>query len=96
METKRYEIVKILTNIPKVEKDVKRLYKDRQVHVDAANVILIRATLIASVTFARWLQLPLGYSVFFESASLDARAPTPFGIYPPFVSVEGYPIMKIF
>jgi hypothetical protein len=64
MEMKRDEIVKILTNIPKVEKDVKRLYKDRQVHVDAANVILIGATLIASVMFARWLQLQVAFRIF--------------------------------
>jgi len=64
MEMKRDEIVKILTNIPKVEKDVKRLYKDRQVHVDAANVILIGATLITSVTFARWLQLQIAFRIF--------------------------------
>jgi len=38
-ETKRDEIVKILTDKIEVEKDVKRLYRERQVHVDAANAI---------------------------------------------------------
>jgi hypothetical protein len=95
-EMKRDEIVKILTAVPAVEKDVKRLYRDRQVHVDAANAILVGAALIASVTFAGWLQPPLAYSPFFGSASLDAGAPTPSGMYPSFVSVEGHPIMKIF
>jgi hypothetical protein len=93
---RRDEIVKVLTDIPEVEKDVKRLYRERQVHVDAANTILVVAALIASVTFAGWLQPPLGYSPFFGSASLDAGAPTPSGMYPSFISVEGHPIMKIF
>jgi hypothetical protein len=48
------------------------------------------------VTFAGWLQPPLGYSPFFGSANLDAGAPPPSGMYPSFVSVEGHPIMKIF
>jgi hypothetical protein len=95
-EMKRDEIMKILTDLPEVEKDVQRLYSDRQVHVDAANAILVGAALIASVTFAGWLQPPLAYSPFFGSASLDAGAPTPSGMYPSFVSVEGHPIMKIF
>jgi len=40
---------------------VDRLYRDRQVFVDAANALLVGAALIASVTFAGWLQPPLGY-----------------------------------
>jgi hypothetical protein len=95
-KTRRDEILKILTEIPEVEKEAKRLYRDRQLHVDAANAILVVAGLISSVTFAGWLQPPLGYSPFFGSASLDAGAPTPSGTYPSFVSVEGHPIMKIF
>jgi len=95
-DMKRDEIAKILTDIPEVEKQVERLYRDRQVHVDAANAILVGAALIASVTFAGWLQPPLGYSPFFGSASPGAGSPTPSGMYPSFVSVEGHPIMKIF
>jgi len=48
------------------------------------------------VTFAGWLTPPLGYSPFFGSASLDAGAPTPSGMYPSFISVEGHPTIKIF
>jgi hypothetical protein len=95
-EMKKDKIVKILTDIPEVAKDVKRLYRDRQVHVDAANAILVGAALIGSVTFAGWLTPPLGYSPFFGSASLDAGASPPSGMYPSFVSVEGHPIMRIF
>jgi hypothetical protein len=95
-EMRMDEIVKILKAIPEVEKDAKTLSRDRQVYVDAANTILVVAALISSVTFAGWLQPPAGYSPFFESASLDVGAPTPSGMYPSFVSVEGHPIMKLF
>jgi hypothetical protein len=56
----------------------------------------VGAALIASVTFAGWLQPPLGYSAFFGSASIEVGAPSPSGIYPSFVSVAGHPIMQIF
>ncbi len=90
------ETVKILLERPEVAKRVDRLYKDRKVHVDAANAVLVGAALIASVTFAGWLTPPLGYSTFFGSASIEVGAPSPSGIYPSFVSVAGHPIMQIF
>jgi hypothetical protein len=93
---RRYEILEILTHIPEVQKDLKRLYNARKEHVDTANTILIVAALIATVTFAGWLTPPLGYSPFFGSASLDAGAPTPSGMYPSFISVEGHPTLKIY
>jgi ankyrin repeat protein len=95
-EMRRDEIVKILMDIPEVEKDVERLYRDRQLHVDAANAILVVAALIASVTFASGLQLPLGYSPYFGSGNLDVGAPIPPGMYPSFASVEGHPLMPTF
>jgi len=95
-EMKHDEIEKTLLERPDVAKQVERLYRDRQVHVDAANAILVGAALIASVTFAGWLQPPLGYSAFFGSASIEVGAPSPSGIYPSFVSVAGHPIMQIF
>jgi hypothetical protein len=90
------EIEKILLERTEVEKHVDRLYRDRQLHVDAANAILVGATLIASVTFAAWLQPPLGYSEFYGSTSMDVGAPMPSGMYPSFVSVADHPILDIF
>jgi ankyrin repeat protein len=90
------EIMKTLLERPEVAKQVENLYRDRQVHVDAANAILVGAALIAGVTFAGLLQPPLGYSAFFGSASIEVGAPSPSGIYPSFVSVAGHPIMQIF
>ncbi|KAG6551313.1 hypothetical protein Mapa_007099 [Marchantia paleacea] len=50
------------------DEDVKafmeKQYRDRQVHVDAGNTALVGAALIASVTFAGWLQPPLGYTEY--------------------------------
>ncbi len=96
MEMMHDEIVKTLLERPEVAKQVEGLYRDRQAHVDAANAILVGAALIASVTFAGWLQPPLGYSALFGSASIEVGAPSPSGIYPSFVSVAGHPIMQIF
>jgi hypothetical protein len=95
-EVTRYEIEKILTNIPEMEKYVERLTKMKPVYVGAANTILVVAALIASVTFASTVQPPLGYSPFFGSASLDVGAPVPSGMYPSFASVEGHWMLPYF
>lgn len=55
-------IKRALLECDDVSRYVGALYRDRQVYVDAANAILVGATLIASVTFASWLQPPLGYT----------------------------------
>jgi hypothetical protein len=83
-------------DIPEVEKDVQRLYRERQLIVDAANAILVVAALIASGTFASGLQPPLGSSPYFGSANLHAGAPIPPGMYPSFASVEGHFLMPYF
>jgi ankyrin repeat protein len=98
IETKmrRDEILKILTDIPEVEKEAKKLHTESQEHVAAANTILVVAALIGSVTFASGVQPPLGYSPFFGSANLPVGAPSPLGMYPSFASVEGHPWMPAF
>jgi len=83
-------------NIPEVEEDVKRLEREMETQVNAANTILIVAALIGSVTFASCLQLPLGYSPFFGSANFHVEAPMPAGMYPSFASVERHPNMVSF
>jgi ankyrin repeat protein len=98
IETKmrRDEILKILTDIPEVEKEAKKLHTESQEHVAAANTILVVAALIGSATFASGLQPPLGYSPFFGSATLHSGAPTPLGWYPSYASVEGHSQMPYF
>lgn len=56
------EIKQALLESEAVARYVNGLYRDRQVYVDAANAILVGAALIAGVTFASWLQPPLGYT----------------------------------
>jgi ankyrin repeat protein len=60
-EANMKEMEKVLLERPEVKDFIDRLYRDRQVFVDAANALLVGAALIASVTFAGWLQPPLGY-----------------------------------
>jgi ankyrin repeat protein len=55
-EANMEEIEKVLLERREVKDFVDRLYRDRQVFVDAANALLVGAALIASVTFAGWLQ----------------------------------------
>lgn len=59
------QIKRALLECEDVSRYVGDLYRDRQVYVDAANAILVGAALIASVTFASWLQPPLGYTTPF-------------------------------
>ncbi|BFI06841.1 hypothetical protein MPTK1_2g06530 [Marchantia polymorpha subsp. ruderalis] len=54
------ELESVVTSDPRVEKRIDRMYRDRQVYVDAANAILVGAAVIASVTYGGWLQPPLG------------------------------------
>ncbi|CAM6129184.1 unnamed protein product [Calypogeia fissa] len=54
------DIEKLLLTSAEVKDEVERLYRDRQVYVDASNAILVGAALIASVTFGGWLQPPGG------------------------------------
>ncbi len=65
--------------------------------MDAANAILVGAALIASVTFAGWLQNYL-WDVLGSLGvqTLRWEPPSLSGIYPSFVSVAGHPTMQIF
>ncbi|BFI40207.1 hypothetical protein MPTK2_7g07200 [Marchantia polymorpha subsp. ruderalis] len=83
------DLQKMLQTVPEVKDEVERLYRDRQVFVDAANAILVGAALIASVSFGGWLQPPQGddqemrvfwafnsLSFFFSLATVTAGAGT--------------------
>lgn len=54
------DIISLLMECPDVTLAVEKLYRERAVNDNAANAILVVAALIASVTFAGWLQPPLG------------------------------------
>ncbi|CAM6101778.1 unnamed protein product [Calypogeia fissa] len=61
-------IIDLLSEQPDVKFYVESLYRDRQLFVDAANAILVGAALIASITFAGWLQPPLGFQQYYETS----------------------------
>ncbi|KAH7282244.1 hypothetical protein KP509_35G021300 [Ceratopteris richardii] len=77
-------------------KDVKNhlegLYRDRQVYVDAANAVLVAAALIASVTFAGWLQPPLNYVSYYDMPLQGA----PDGSYASYAAVKQYVGVDVF
>ncbi len=87
------EIEKVLLERPEVKDFVNRLYRDRQVLVDAANFLLIGATLIVGVTFASWLQPRLGYIPNYEfSQPFPAPPQTPES----YARVKNHAIVKAF
>ncbi|CAK9867961.1 unnamed protein product [Sphagnum jensenii] len=81
----RREIQRLLMGRPEVREFVDRLYRDRQVFVDAANALLVGAALIASVTFVGWLQPPLGYTTYYD---FPESLPAPPSTYESYAAVR--------
>lgn len=88
------DIVKLLLERSDVREYVNGLYRDRQVYVDAANAILVGAALIASVTFAAWLQPPMGYSSYYGGSQVGLPAPP--NTYDVYASLEQHPNLQVF
>jgi serine/threonine-protein phosphatase 6 regulatory ankyrin repeat subunit B len=86
-------IEKVLLERPEVKDFVDRLYRDRQVFVDAANALLVGAALIASVTFAGWLQPALGYTPYYD---FSQPFPAPPGAYESYAAIKQNPKVKAF
>jgi ankyrin repeat protein len=84
---------KVLLERPEVKDFVERLYRDRQVFVDAANALLVGAALIASVTYAGWLQPPLGYTPYYD---FSQPFPAPPGAYESYAAIKQNPKVKAF
>jgi ankyrin repeat protein len=93
VEANLKEIEMSLIDRTDVRDFVNRLYKDRQVFVDAANALLVGAALIASVTFAGWLQPPLGYVPYYE---YSAPLPAPPHTHEHYAAVKQYKTVKAF
>jgi ankyrin repeat protein len=92
-EANMKEIEKVLLERPEVKDFVDRLYRDRQVFVDAANSLLVGAALIATVTFAAWLTPPLGYIPDYDfSQPFPAPPQTPES----YAAVKNHAIVKAF
>ena len=69
-------------------------YKERQANVDAANAILVGAALIASVTFAAFLNPPLGYTIDYQEQYVNAFPAPPSN--PVYASLEHHPLLEWF
>ncbi|KAG6541308.1 hypothetical protein Mapa_017361 [Marchantia paleacea] len=76
---------------PAVGRYIERQYRDRQIHVDAGNTAMVGAALIASVTFAGWLQPPLGYTDYQQYETPGAP-----GSHEKFAAVDHYVSVRIF
>lgn len=76
-------MISMLLERADVKASSENLYKDRQVFANAANAILVGAALIASISFAGWLQPPLGYQPDYESRYLltGSAPPETFQVY---------------
>ncbi|KAL3702472.1 hypothetical protein R1sor_020494 [Riccia sorocarpa] len=90
---KREDIKNLLLGRPEVKDWIDRLYRDRQVFVDAANPILVGAALIAGVTYAGLLQPPLGYTPYYEYSVPD---PAPPDTYEVFAAVKQHMSVRAF
>jgi ankyrin repeat protein len=88
-------IERLLSEHPSVKNYVDVLYRDRQVYVDAANAILVGAALIATLTFACWLQPPLGYSTFYGETYTNVY-PAPPTSNPSYVDMEHHKVLEVF
>lgn len=93
VENRHKDIEKLLLERSDVREYVNGLYRDRQVYVDAANAILVGAALIASVTFAAWLQPPLGYAPYIGA---QQGASQPSGNYEVYANLEQHPNLQVF
>ena len=70
-------------------------YRDRQASVDASNAILVGAALIASVTYAAWLQPPLGYSTDYNE-QFSNSLPAPPISNPQYATFDHHPALHWF
>jgi ankyrin repeat protein len=88
-------IESVLSELLSVKNYVDVLYRDRQVYVDAANAILVGAALITTLTFASWLQPPLGYSTFYGESYTNVYPALPTS-NPSYVDMEHHKVLEVF
>ncbi|KAG0553723.1 hypothetical protein KC19_12G034000 [Ceratodon purpureus] len=81
------DVVLKLLSVDTVRERLKELY---DMYMDQANTVLIGAALIASVTFAGWLQPPLGYKDYFQFTRSGPSVPDGSTYYESYVAIEGH------
>jgi hypothetical protein len=88
------EIANILMERSDVKDFLERQYRDRQVFIDAANTLLVGGALIAGITFASWLQPPLGYTTYYQFP--QSSPGTPPTTFESFAALELHYILRLF
>ncbi len=88
------EIANILMEHSDVKDFLERQYRDRQVFIDAANALLVGGALIAGITFASWLQPPLGYTTYYQFPQSSPGAPPT--TFESFAALELHYILRLF
>ncbi|KAG0504296.1 hypothetical protein KC19_9G095200 [Ceratodon purpureus] len=93
-KTPRYkDVIKNLSSLDGVGERLKELY---DMYIHQANTVLIGSALIASVTFAGWLQPPLGFKDYFQ---FPQPGPSPADgnvYYESYVAIEGHRGVEVF
>jgi ankyrin repeat protein len=88
------EIANILMERSDVKDFLDRQYTDRQVFIDAANALLVGGALIAGITFASWLQPPLGYITYYQFH--QSSPGTPANTFEAFAGLEMHYSLRLF
>lgn len=88
------EIANILTERSDVKDFLDGQYRDRQVFIDAANALLVGGALIAGITFASWLQPPLGYITYYQFH--QSYPGTPANTFEAFAGLEMHYSLRLF
>jgi hypothetical protein len=88
------EVANILMERSDVKDFLERQYRDRQVFIDAANALLVGGALIAGITFASWLQPPLGYTTYYQFP--QSSPGTPPATFESFAALELHYILRLF
>ncbi len=85
------EITNRLTERSDVKDFLERQYRDA---ANAANALLVGGALIAGITFASWLQPPLGYTTNYQFP--QSSLATPPGVFESFAAVELHYSLRLF
>jgi ankyrin repeat protein len=93
-EKKLDDIANILMERSDVKEFMDEQYKHRQDFIDAANALLVAGALIAGITFASWLQPPLGYTTYYQFPQSSPE--TPPSTFESFAALEFHYILRLF
>lgn len=91
-----HEIVKVLLTRVDVADYLSKRRAERTLYGDGTNAILVGAALIASITFAGWLQPPLGYQAYYQYPRNATMPGAPAGEFQQYAAIAEHLSLKIF